>query len=243
MGLKRWYDAHVMPRLITRACGQPGIEDRRRAIVPLARGRVFELGCGGGLNQALYDHDRVTAFSGIDPHGKLLARARQRAEARGWPVDIRQGAGEDIPFPDGSFDTVVCTYTLCSVDDPARVMAEMHRVLAPGGQLLFLEHGRAPDAGAARTTVETAGGWLQSDAPRGGGAARCRFRGRTAGPGLSRQGAARAGVDGMGRGAQGLRAGKRSGSPTLEVLIRRRKSAATSPAWAWGLQRPGPAVP
>ncbi|MEP0561443.1 MAG: class I SAM-dependent methyltransferase, partial [Qipengyuania citrea] len=102
MGFKRWYDAHVMPRLITRACGQPGIEDRRRAIVPLARGRVFELGCGGGLNQALYDHDRVTAFSGIDPHGKLLARARQRAEARGWPVDIRQGAGEDIPFPDGS---------------------------------------------------------------------------------------------------------------------------------------------
>ena len=149
MGLKRWYDAHVMPRLITRACGQPGIEDRRRAIVPLARGRVFELGCGGGLNQALYDYDRVTAFSGIDPHGKLLARARQRAEARGWPVDIRQGAGEDIPFPDGSFDTVVCTYTLCSVDDPARVMAEMRRVLAPGGRLLFLEHGRAPDAGVA----------------------------------------------------------------------------------------------
>ncbi|WP_375245586.1 class I SAM-dependent methyltransferase, partial [Qipengyuania pacifica] len=113
--MKAWYDDHVMPRVITAACGQKGIEKRRRQIVPLARGRVFEIGCGGGLNQALYDADAVTSFSGIDPHAKLLDGARKRARAKGWNVDIRQGVGENIPFPDGSFDTVVCTYTLCSV--------------------------------------------------------------------------------------------------------------------------------
>lgn len=120
MGLRKWYDRHVMPRLVTAACGQEGIEKRRREVVPLAQGRVFEIGCGGGFNQALYDSDKVTSFAGIDPHAKLLDGARARALAKGWETDIRQGVGEDIPFADGSFDTVVCTYTLCSVDDPAR---------------------------------------------------------------------------------------------------------------------------
>ena len=138
MALKSWYDRHVMPRMITMACGQEGIEKRRRQVVPLAAGRVFELGCGGGLNQALYESDRITSFSGIDPHDKLLDGARRRARAKGWDFDIRQGIGEDIPFADGAFDTVVCTYTLCSVDDPARVLAELRRILAPGGKLLFL---------------------------------------------------------------------------------------------------------
>ena len=150
MPLKNWYDRHIMPRMITLACGQEGIEKRRKQVVPLAEGRVFELGCGGGLNQALYDSDRITSFSGIDPHEKLLDGARERARAKGWAFDIRQGVGEDIPFPDGSFDTVVCTYTLCSVDDPAQVLSEMRRILAPGGKLLFLEHGRAPDTSVAR---------------------------------------------------------------------------------------------
>ena len=150
MGLKNWYDAHVMPRLITMACGQEGIERRRAQVVPLASGKVFELGCGGGLNQPFYDSDRVTDFSGIDPHAKLLDGARARAEARGWDADIREGIGEAIPFPDSTFDTVVCTYTLCTVDDPDQVRREMRRILKPGGILLFLEHGRAPDADVAR---------------------------------------------------------------------------------------------
>lgn len=150
MGMRAWYDRHIMPRLITVACGQEGIEKRRKQVVPLATGRVFELGCGGGLNQALYDPAQITSFSGIDPHEKLLDGARARAREKGWQADIRQGVGEDIPFASGSFDTVVCTYTLCSVDDPGAVLAEMWRILAPGGKLLFLEHGRAPDAGVAR---------------------------------------------------------------------------------------------
>lgn len=150
MGLGQLYDRHVMPRMITLACGQKAVTRRRRDVVPLAEGKVFELGCGGGLNQTLYDTSRITSFSGIDPHEALLAGARAQAAAKGWDVDIRQGVGEDIPFRDGTFDTVVCTYTLCSVQDPGQVMAEMRRILRPGGKLLFLEHGRAPDPDVAK---------------------------------------------------------------------------------------------
>ena len=150
MGLRSLYDRHVMPRMITLACGQKGIEDRRRQVVPLAEGHVFELGCGGGLNQPLYDPERVTSFAGIDPNEKLLDNARDKARERGWSADIREGVGEDIPFADSTFDTAVCTYTLCSVDDPAKVLGELRRILKPGGRLLFLEHGRAPDASVAK---------------------------------------------------------------------------------------------
>lgn len=145
MGLKNWYDDHILPRIITCACSNKGIAERRAAIVPLAAGKIFEIGCGGGLNQPFYDSEKVTYFAGIEPNGRLLGAARAQAHNRGWGVDIRQAWGEEIPFPGGSFDTVVCTYTLCSVSQPARVIAELRRILKPGGNLLFLEHGRAPD--------------------------------------------------------------------------------------------------
>ena len=150
MGLRSLYDRHVMPKMVTLACGQKGIEARRRQIIPLAEGHIFELGCGGGLNQPLYDPDRVESFAGIDPNEKLLENARDRARERGWSADIREGVGEDIPFADSTFDTAVCTYTLCSVEDPAKVLGELRRILKPGGRLLFLEHGRAPDASVAK---------------------------------------------------------------------------------------------
>lgn len=149
MGFSSWYESRIMPRLITCACGQKAIARQRAQIVPLASGRVFELGCGGGLNQSFYDHTKITEFAGIEPNGALLESARAAARARGLTADIRQASGEDIPFASSSFDTVVCTYTLCSVADPARVIAEMQRVMKPDGRLLFLEHGRAPDAGVA----------------------------------------------------------------------------------------------
>lgn len=150
MGLQSWYDEHVVPRVIRCACGVEGIAKRREQVVPQAHGRVFEIGCGGGLNQTYYDRDRVTGFSGIDPSAKLLDYARTEAKAKGWDVDIRQGIGEDIPFADNEFDTAVCTFTLCSVQDHRRVLSELRRILKPGGTLLFLEHGKAPDAGVRR---------------------------------------------------------------------------------------------
>ncbi len=150
MGMASWYDETVLPRLISLGCGCPGVSELRREVVPLARGRVFEIGCGGGFNQAFYDKRRVTGFAGIDPNIALLEKTRQQARANGWETEIREGRGEAIPFADGSFDSVVCTFTLCSVQDQAQTVRELRRVLRPGGRLIYLEHGRAPDPGPAR---------------------------------------------------------------------------------------------
>lgn len=147
MGVKHWYEETILPKLIDFGCAQDHITKLRAQVVPLAQGRVLEMGCGGGLNQPLYDHQKVTYLAGIDPGTTLLESARTRALEQGWEPDFRNGVGESIPFDDGEFDSVVCTYTLCSVQDQARVMAEMRRVLKPGGRLLYLEHGKAPDPG------------------------------------------------------------------------------------------------
>jgi len=146
LGLASWYEAHIMPKLITCACSQGQVMKRRSAVVPLARGDVFELGCGGGINHEFYDPAAITSYAGIDPHEGLLDATRAAAREKGWAADLRQGRGEAIPFGDASFDSVVCTFTLCSVDDPQAVIRELRRILRPGGQMLFLEHGRAPDA-------------------------------------------------------------------------------------------------
>lgn len=150
MGLRHWYEETVLPKVIGCACADPKIAALRQHIVPLAEGRVFEIGCGGGLNQPLYDPARITAFAGIDPNAALREKARTAAKAKGWDADIREGKGEAIPFENEFFDTAVCTYTLCSVDDQAQVLSELRRILKPGGRLLFLEHGLSPDPGPAK---------------------------------------------------------------------------------------------
>lgn len=146
MGFASWYDEHIVPRIIQCACSSPAIMALREKVVPLAQGKVFEIGCGGGINQRYYDSAKVTAFSGMDPSAKGLEFARAAAAQKGWNANIRQGVGEEIPFADESFDCVVCTFTLCSVTDQARTLAELRRILRPGGRLFYAEHGRAPDA-------------------------------------------------------------------------------------------------
>ena len=150
MGLGNWYNEKVVPRLIRCACSSPAIMQVRDKVVPLASGDVFEIGCGGGINQTFYNSARISSYSGMDPSAKGLEFTRAAAAATGRAADIRQGVGEAIPFADASFDCVVCTFTLCSVDDPAQTLREMHRILRPGGRLLFAEHGRAPDAAVAK---------------------------------------------------------------------------------------------
>ena len=145
MGLANWYEEHVVPRLIKCACSSPAIMHLREKVVPLASGAVFEIGCGGGINQQLYDTSRITSYAGLDPSTKGLEFARAEAAKRGWQADMRQGFGEDIPFASDSFDTVVCTFTLCSVESQAQTLRELRRILKPGGRLLYAEHGRAPD--------------------------------------------------------------------------------------------------
>jgi ubiquinone/menaquinone biosynthesis C-methylase UbiE len=150
MGFGNWWDTTVVPRIVKFGCATEEIMALRRDVVPQAAGNVFELGCGGGINQPLYDPARVTGFTGLDPSGKLLDYARQAAAAKGWNADIRQGVGESLPFAGDSFDTVVCTFTLCSVHDQARTLSELRRVLKTGGTFLYAEHGRAPDERMAR---------------------------------------------------------------------------------------------
>lgn len=148
--MQQWWDRHVVPRLIKCACSQGQVMKLRSQVVPLASGDVLELGCGGGINMEFYDPARIRTLSGIDPSPKLLEMTNAAAAARGISADIRGGMGESLPFADASFDTLVTTFTLCSVADPAAVLAEMRRVLRPGGQALFLEHGAAPDPGVAK---------------------------------------------------------------------------------------------
>ena len=144
------YDRYVLPKLLACACGGKPIARQRRKIVPRASGRVLELGIGGGLNLAFYDPSRVESVTGVDPSPELRAMAEAAPRAKGLPVTITAGAGEDLPFESASFDTVVCTYTLCSVSAVERVLAEARRVLKPGGRYLFCEHGLAPDGDVAR---------------------------------------------------------------------------------------------
>ena len=150
MGLANFWDRHGVPRLIRCACAAAPMMKRRAALVPQARGRVLELGCGGGLNIAFYDAAAVEHYAGIDPNPALRSDSERAARARGWSADIRDGRAEALPFADGAFDTVVTTFTLCSVQDRDAAVREIARVLAPGGRALFLEHGAAPDRSVAR---------------------------------------------------------------------------------------------
>jgi ubiquinone/menaquinone biosynthesis C-methylase UbiE len=145
-----FYNRHIMPRLIACACAGPSIMQQRAKVVPLAAGRVLELGIGGGLNLAFYDPAKVTEVIGVDPSAELRTRAEAAPRAAGLRVSIRDGAAESLPFEAADFDAVVCTFTLCTVHSPAAALAEARRVLKPGGRLLFCEHGLAPDAGVAR---------------------------------------------------------------------------------------------
>jgi len=150
MGFGNWWDEVVVPRVVKLGGSTEAIMAIRRDVVPMAKGRVLELGCGGGINQLLLDPARVDSYSGVDPSEKGLDYARQSAAQMGWQADIRPGVGEQIPFADESFDTVVCTLTLCTVADQARTLSEIRRVLKPGGTYLFAEHGRSPDPKVAR---------------------------------------------------------------------------------------------
>jgi SAM-dependent methyltransferase len=145
-----FYNRHIMPRLIGCACASKPIMKQRAKVVPRASGKVLELGIGGGLNLAFYDPAKVDNVIGIDPSLELRDRAMAAPRPDGLKVEIREGVAESMPFADGEFDSVVCTFTLCSVHSPQAALAEARRVLKPGGRLLFSEHGRSPDADVAK---------------------------------------------------------------------------------------------
>jgi ubiquinone/menaquinone biosynthesis C-methylase UbiE len=144
-----WAD-HVLPHLVEKACRSTAILEERKRWVPRAHGDVLELGVGSGLNLAFYDASKVASVTGIDPSAPLLARAASRAATAAVPVELVRGHAEHLPFPDRTFDSALITYSLCSVADPAAALAELRRVLRPDGELVFVEHGLAPDAATRR---------------------------------------------------------------------------------------------
>lgn len=117
----------------------------RSKVVPGARGRVLEVGAGSGLNLESYDPRSVASVVALEPSRKLTRMAGEAAAGAPFPVARLLADGEAIPFRDAAFDTVVTTYTLCSIPDVERALGEIARVLAPGGRLLFCEHGLAPE--------------------------------------------------------------------------------------------------
>jgi ubiquinone/menaquinone biosynthesis C-methylase UbiE len=145
-----FYDRVILPRLLTCACSSSPIMRQRAKIVPRASGRVLELGIGMGLNLSYYDPEKVSSVTGVDPAPELRAAALAAPRDPRLAVEVEDGTAEALPFDDASFDSVVCTFTLCSVHTPPAALAEARRVLKPGGRLFYCEHGLAPDAGVAK---------------------------------------------------------------------------------------------
>ena len=139
------YDTYVLPHLIDLACGSGDIAKQRRKVVPRATGRVLEVGMGPGLNLPFYDRERVELVWGLEPSEGMRRKAAPALEATDLEVHWLDLPGEEIPLDDDSVDTVVLTYTLCTIPDWERALEQMRRVLKPGGVLLFSEHGEAPD--------------------------------------------------------------------------------------------------
>ena len=144
-----FYQRYVLPRLTHLAMRQKQLLPFRQRIVGAAEGRVLEVGVGSGLNFPIYGAS-VTSVIGLEPSPELLRMARPRATAAAIPVALLDASAEAIPLDRGSIDTVVTTWTLCTIPNAQRALAEMRRVLKPVGALLFVEHGRAPEPGIAR---------------------------------------------------------------------------------------------
>jgi ubiquinone/menaquinone biosynthesis C-methylase UbiE len=141
MGL---YDNVLLPKLCDLAMRNKHLKPYRERVLAAATGRVLEVGAGSGLNLALYK-PTVSEVLALEPAPKLILMAEARARAAMRPVRFIEASAEAIPLEDNSIDTVVTTWTLCTIPDPVQAMQEMRRVLRPGGRLLFVEHGLAPE--------------------------------------------------------------------------------------------------
>ena len=156
-----WYERVILPHILDFSCGLKPIQKQRIKVVPLATGRVLEIGIGTGLNMSFYDRARVKSVVGVDPGLQMHRLALQRSQQAGLEVSLIGLSAEQLPVADASFDTVVSTYTLCSIPDPVAALRELRRALVPGGKLLFAEHGRAPDENVLRWQTRLQPYWMK----------------------------------------------------------------------------------
>jgi ubiquinone/menaquinone biosynthesis C-methylase UbiE len=144
---------HIFAALYDRMVGKTeraGLGDHRRALLAAANGDVLEIGGGTGANLEYYG-DGVRTLTIVEPEKPMLRRLQRHIEERAPQAKVLRAPAEDLPFNDASFDVAVSTLVLCTVDDVPRALRELHRVLRPGGKLLFIEHVRSDDPALART--------------------------------------------------------------------------------------------
>lgn len=139
------YEKYVLPKFLNCACGSKPVSYQRKKVVPLAEGKVLEIGIGSGLNLPFYDKAKIDEIWGLDPSEQLSEMAKQVADEESMEVKFISSGAEDIPLPDNYFDCVLVTYTMCTIPEVQRANQEIRRVLKGGGKMIFCEHGEAPD--------------------------------------------------------------------------------------------------
>jgi ubiquinone/menaquinone biosynthesis C-methylase UbiE len=140
-----FYDDQIVPRILNLAMGMRFIQDERRKCLTGVHGRVLEVGFGSGHNLPFYPGGTEKVIA-IDPSEVSARLAKKRMEQAAFPVEYLSLKGEDIAAPDASFDSAVSTFTLCSIPDASQAIKQIYRVLKPGAEFHFVEHGRSPDA-------------------------------------------------------------------------------------------------
>ncbi len=143
------YDRCILPRLTHLVMRNPRLAAHRQRAVARAQGEVLEVGIGSGLNLPFYGDD-VRRVLGVDPSLPLVRLARHEARKRRFPLEVLIGTAEALPLPDASVDTAVTTWSLCTIPDPLKALREVRRVLRAEGELLFMEHGLAPEPTVVR---------------------------------------------------------------------------------------------
>jgi len=144
------YNKYILPKFINCACGSKPINYQRSKIVPYAKGVVLDIGIGSGLNIPFYNKSNINHLYGLDPSSELIKIAKRVAKTHKLEIEFLECGAESIPLADNSIDTIVITYTMCTIPDISLSNAETFRVLKPNGKLLFCEHGIAPDERVAK---------------------------------------------------------------------------------------------
>ena len=144
------YDKYVLPKFLNCACGSKPVARQRKKVVPLAEGKVLEIGIGSGLNLPFYDKSKIDELWGLDPSEELSEMARKVADSEQMEVNFISSGAEEISLPDDHFDSVLVTYTMCTIPEVIRANGEIRRVLKNGGKMIFCEHGEAPDENIRR---------------------------------------------------------------------------------------------
>ena len=158
MGL---YNKYILPVLIDWACRQRPSTKQREKVIPLASGKVLEIGAGSGLNLPFYDRQNIRHLTVVEPALEVWRKNKADTTKLGFDFNFIEAFAEDLPRADSSFDTVVITYSLCTIRNTDLALEEVKRVLKPGGKLLFNEHGKAPEAAVYKWQIRLDPIWQQ----------------------------------------------------------------------------------